>query len=250
MILCWEVRGMALQLHETSEELPCWQRSSSPSKHVASCSETSWMGHPSSCSTTRPAPQHLQKSAVPKGFRSSDAEFQSHVKEVFFKWSSTGSRSKGTKRLSACLLPSATMTSHPGLPTAKMGSFSGVGFPPQPSLQSLALGPSPGIPPTRLDQPAEVGQPQREQPPTLKGLLHAQSGTANALRANRSNLPLVLAAGKRLLVWEDVVSGQHFARLSSGFAPAQHLSWPWVPPLCPGGSPPPAHRHPSPPTVC
>ena len=97
-----------------------------------------------------------------------------------------------------------------------------------------------GAPTSRTDYPEEVEKPQRRQPPTLWGLLHAKSSTANDLRENKSNLSpgSALATGKRVLVQEDTISGQCPATLSSVSAPAQHLSWLWVPPVCPGTCPP------------
>lgn len=136
------------------------QQSSSPSIHAAICSATSSMVHPTSCSTARPAPRHLQKSAIPKGFLNSKAAFQLHIKgeASVFKPSApefTEPGSRETKRPSFCLhLPC------PGLLTANTGNFPGFGFLPQPPLQSLGpagFGGLPRHPPATLDHPVEVG---------------------------------------------------------------------------------------------
>lgn len=89
------------------------QQSSSPSIHAAICSTTSSMVHPTSCSTARPAPRHLQKSAIPKGFLNSQAEFQLHIKgeASVFKPSApefTEPGSRETKK--AFILPSPSLS--------------------------------------------------------------------------------------------------------------------------------------------
>lgn len=151
------------------------QQSSSPSIHAAICSATSSMVHPTSCSTARPAPRHLQKSAIPEGFLNSKAEFQLHIKgeASVFKPSApefTEPGSRETKRPSFCLhLPCPPVL---GCSQPTWGLSQALGSHPSPPCNPWdlqALGASPGIPPPRWTSLWRWGSPRGNSHPPCTG---------------------------------------------------------------------------------
>lgn len=214
---------MTSQLMKPPRSCRACQQSSSPSTHAAICSATSRTGHPTSCSAAQPAPWHLQKSAVPKGFLNSKAEFQLHIKGKMsvFKQRALHVAGSGSRELkgflsAVCLHPPCPPVLGCSQPTQGLSWTLGSHPSPPCSPRTCRLRGPLQVSPTRQDDPAEEGQPPGKQPPTVQGLLYAQRGTANVLSAKRSNLVSgsVLAAGKRVLVWDDTISGQRPARLN------------------------------------
>lgn len=204
---------MTSQLCETSKELLCLS-AEQLSQHTC-CDLLRNILDGSPHQLLRPAPRHLQKSAIPEGFLNSKAELQLHIKgeASVFKQSApeaAGSGSRETKK--TFILPSPTMSSCPGSqPTRGLSRVLGAHPSPPCNPWDLQAWRSPQASPHQAGPPCRGGTAPEETATHL-----AQRGIANALRTNRSNLPSgsVPAAGKRVFVWEDTISGQRPARLS------------------------------------
>lgn len=151
------------------------QESNSPSIHAAICSVTSWMGHPTSCSTAQPAPRHLQKFAIPEGFLNSKAEFQLRIKgeASVFKQSApevAGSGSRETKRPSLCLHPPRPPVLGGSQPTQGLSwALGSHPCPPCNPWDLQALGPSPGIPPPGWTTLQRWDSPRGNSHPPCRG---------------------------------------------------------------------------------